>query len=73
MVEDFLDLPDHQVRIGGTVIVPRDRFNGTLRLGDWMLFERVDAGRTEILTGMVVDLDLETIEIDLPPQRPRIA
>jgi hypothetical protein len=71
MRDEFVNIPNHQVRIGGTVVVPRDRFDGTLQLGDRMLFERIGAGRTEILTGMVVDLDHETVEIDLPDQEPR--
>ena len=71
MRDEFVNIPNHQVRIGGTVVVPRHRFDGTLQLGDRMLFERIGADRTEILTGMVVDLDDETVEIDLPDQLPR--
>jgi hypothetical protein len=69
--EDFVEIPDRQVRRGSTVTLPCGTFRGKLRLGDWMRFERVVAGRTERLIGMVVDLDTDTVEIDVPYQQPR--
>jgi hypothetical protein len=72
MSDEFVEIPDRHIRPGGTVIVPRDKFNGQLRLGDRMRFERTVDGRTEILEGMIVDLDTEKVEIDLPYHQPRI-
>ena len=68
-----MEIPDQQVRRGCTVRVPRGTFREKLRLGDWMRFERVVAGRIETLSGMVVDLDTEIVEIDVPYQQPRMA
>jgi hypothetical protein len=70
--QDFVEIRDQQVRRGCTVTVPRGTFRDKLRLGDWMRFERVVAGRTERLSGMVVDLDTDTVEIDVPYQQPRM-
>jgi hypothetical protein len=66
MSENFVEIPDQHVRPGGTVRLPRDSFAAQLRLGDRMRFERAIDGRIEILEGMVVDLDEEKVEIDLP-------
>ena len=73
MSEDSVEIPNQQVRRGCTVTVSRGIFREKLRLGDWMRFERVVAGRTERLIGMVVDLDTDTdtVEIDVPYQQPR--
>jgi hypothetical protein len=68
-----MEIPDQQVRRGCTVRVSRGTFREKLRLGDWMRFERVVAGRIETLSGMVVDLDTEIVEIDVPYQQPRMA
>lgn len=72
MSEDFVEIPDHQVRRGCTVTVPRGTFRDKLKLGDWMRFERVIAGRFESLSGMVVDLDTDIVVIDVPYQQPRM-
>jgi hypothetical protein len=66
MAENFVEIPDQYVRPGGTVRLPRDSFAAQLQLGDRMRFERAIDGRIEILEGMVVDLDEEKVEIDLP-------
>jgi hypothetical protein len=66
MSENFVEIPDQHVRPGGTVRLPRDSFAARLQLGDRMRFERAIDGRIEILEGMVVDLDEEKVEIDLP-------
>jgi hypothetical protein len=71
--EQFLEIRDQQVCRGCTVTVPRRTFGEELRLGDWMRFERVVAGKTETLSGMVVDLDADIIEIDVPYQQARMA
>jgi hypothetical protein len=71
--EQFLEIRDQQVCRGCTVTVPRRTFGEELRLGDWMRFERVVAGKIETLSGMVVDLDAEIIEIDVPYRQPRMA
>jgi hypothetical protein len=71
--EQFVEIRDQQVCRGCTVTVPRRTFGEELRLGDWMRFERVVAGKIETLSGMVVDLDAEIIEIDVPYRQPRMA
>jgi len=71
--EQFVEIRDQQVCRGCTVTVPRRTFGEELRLGDWMRFERVVAGKTETLSGMVVDLDADIIEIDVPYQQARMA
>jgi hypothetical protein len=53
--------------------VPRGVFDEELRLGDWMRFERLVAGKIEALSGMAADLDADTIEIDVPYRQPRMA
>jgi hypothetical protein len=71
MSENFVEIPDQHVRPGGTVRLPRDSFAAQLQLGDRMRFERAIDGRVEILEGMVVDLDDEKVEIDLPIRQRR--
>lgn len=71
--EQFLEIRDQEVCPGCTVTVPRRIFGEELRLGDWMRFERVVAGKIEALSGMVVDLDADIIEIDVPYRQPRMA
>ena len=66
MTQKFVEVDDQQVRPGGTVTLPRDSFAARLQLGDRMRFERAIDGRVEMLEGMVVDLDEEKVEIDLP-------
>jgi hypothetical protein len=69
MAEDYIEIPDWCVRPGGTVTLPRDCFETPLQLGDRMRFERAIDGRIETLEGMVVDLDEQLVEIDLPDRR----
>jgi hypothetical protein len=71
--EQFLEIRDQPVCRGCTVKVPRGIFDEELRLGDWMRFGRLVAGKIEALSGMVVDLDVDTIEIDVPYRQPRMA
>jgi hypothetical protein len=72
MSENFVEIPDQHVRPGGTVRLPRGSFAAQLQLGDRMRFERAIDGRIEILEGMVVDLDEEKVEIDLPIRQRRL-
>jgi hypothetical protein len=72
MSENFVEIPDQHVRPGGTVRLPRDCFAAQLQIGDRMRFERAIDGRIEILDGMVVDLDEEKVEIDLPIRQRRL-
>jgi hypothetical protein len=69
MPEQFIEVRDQNVRPGDTVTLPRDSFAIELQLGDWMRFERTIGSRIETLEGMVVDLDEEKVEIDLPVWR----
>ena len=72
MSQKFVEIADQHVRPGGTVRLPRDSFAAQLQLGEWMRFERAIDGRVEILEGMVVDLDEEKVEIDLPVHQRRL-
>jgi hypothetical protein len=71
MFEDYVEIPDRDVRPGATVKLARDGFAADLQIGDRMRFERAVEGRIESLEGMVVDLDEDQVEIDLPAEQHR--
>jgi hypothetical protein len=69
--EDFVEISNQEICRGSTVTLSQGTFRRKLRLGDWMRFEPVVAGTTESLSGMVVNLDNDTVEIDVPYEQPR--
>jgi len=68
--EDFVEISIQQICRGCTVTLSQGIFRRKLRLGDRMRFERAVPGGTESLSGMVVGLDDDTVEIDVPYHEP---